>query len=114
MSSLRRRNIPSAKKPSVRFSSRDVVASKSGLAGVRVSSEEADAILQELANHDDDAKKTWSRIFVEQFLSKVRNVERELRSPWDRTRMKWRRSRRIACGFLFFILTTLLFRYFFA
>jgi hypothetical protein len=90
------------------------LTNKSGLAGVKVSSEEADAILQELANHDDDAKKTWSRVFVEQFLSKVRSVERELRSPWDRTRLKWRGLRRVACRFPFFILMTLLFRYFFA
>lgn len=42
------------------------------LGGERISSEEADAILQELANHDDDAKKTWSRLFVENYLSNVR------------------------------------------
>ncbi len=97
MSSVRRRKIPSAKMPSARFQSitggrsERELTNKSGLAGVKVSSEEADAILQELANHDDDAKKTWSRIFVEQFLSKVRSVERELRSPWDRARLKWGR-----------------------
>jgi len=48
-------------------------STRTGLAGVRVSQEEADAILQELANQDSEANKTWSRIFVEKFLSKVRN-----------------------------------------
>jgi hypothetical protein len=48
--------------------------SSSGLAGVRVTSEEADAILFELANKDDDDKKTWSRTFVEKCLSKVRST----------------------------------------
>jgi hypothetical protein len=42
-----------------------------GLGGVRVTKEEADTILQELANQDDDSKKTWSRLVVENRLSKV-------------------------------------------
>jgi hypothetical protein len=49
-------------------------AAGGGLTGVKVSGAEADAILQELAQKDEDAKKTWSRIFVENFLSKVRKL----------------------------------------
>jgi hypothetical protein len=71
--------MPSAKMPSTRWQSSQLDSTKSrresaaGLAGVRVTAEEADAILFELANNDDDAKKTWSRTFVEKFLSKVRS-----------------------------------------
>ena len=43
-----------------------------GLGGVRVTKEEADTILQELAKNDDDTRKTWSRIVVDKYLSKVR------------------------------------------
>ena len=86
-SSIRRRHLPSAKKPSaVKFQSNRMLlsqgsgggpaspysnASVRGLTGVRVTAEEADAILQELANKDDTSKKTWSRLFVERYLSKV-------------------------------------------
>lgn len=62
-----------ASEPSVRSAVGPAsVPSSSGqlLGGVRVSSEEADAILQQLANHDDDSKKTWSRLVVEKYLSK--------------------------------------------
>ena len=47
-------------------------ASGNGLGGVRVTKEEADTILQELAKNDDDTRKTWSRIVVDKYLSKVR------------------------------------------
>ena len=79
----RRGKIPTAKQPSVSVfqssrnfdgtSKRGSVggSSRTGLTGVRVSGAEADAILQELANTDDYNKKTWSRMVVESFLSKV-------------------------------------------
>jgi hypothetical protein len=44
------------------------------LAGMNVTQEEADAILQQLAEGDTNKVKTWSRIVVEKYLLKVRNV----------------------------------------
>jgi hypothetical protein len=84
---LRRRPVPSAKRPSSRqFQSNRILSNGSDvaaknmssgaspkLAGISVSKEEADAILQELANEDDDSHKTWSRLFVEKYLMKVRS-----------------------------------------
>ena len=77
-----RRRIPSAKLPSTRYNQSNRMLSSerqfegteevNRLTGVKISSEEADAILQQLATHDDDNKKTWSRLFVEKHLSKVR------------------------------------------
>ena len=80
-----RKRIPSAKMPSQsglfhsnRMLSSSGVSSKTGtkggLAGVRVSGAEADAILMELAEKDEDAQKTWSRMFFENVLSKVCRV----------------------------------------
>ena len=78
-----RKRIPSAKMPSQSglFHSNRMLSSsgvsskrggtKGGLAGVRVSGAEADAILMELAEKDEDAQKTWSRVFFENVLSKV-------------------------------------------
>lgn len=82
-----RHRMPSAKMPSTRFvqgSARHLSSSRmdsiggglqnpraAALGGVRVTEEEADAILQDLANNDDNSKKTWSRLFVENTLQKV-------------------------------------------
>lgn len=79
---LRRRPMPSAKQPSTRYNQSNrilspgeekIASNRSSniLSGARVTSDEADAILQELANQDDDSKKTWSRLFVDNYLSKV-------------------------------------------
>eukprot|EP00934_Nitzschia_sp_Nitz4_P003042 Nitzschia sp. Nitz4//scaffold174_size87051//32646//36062//NITZ4_005106-RA/size87051-snap-gene-0.111-mRNA-1//-1//CDS//3329538863//3032//frame0 len=78
-STLRRR-MPSAKAPSQilgarlsqrRFDSESgITPMDRNLAGVTITDEETDAILQQLANEDDDARKTWSRLLVENYLSK--------------------------------------------
>lgn len=47
------------------------IRSRANLHGVDVTAEEADAILQQLADKDADNKKTWSRVFVERFLLDV-------------------------------------------
>ena len=65
-SSIRRRRMPSAKTPS-----HSAFQSTRGLTGVQVSEAEADAILEQLANTDENSKKTWSRLFVEKYLSNV-------------------------------------------
>ncbi|KAG7353426.1 hypothetical protein IV203_002781 [Nitzschia inconspicua] len=41
---------------------------REGLVGANLSEEEANAILQQLADKDKDNKKTWSRVFVERYL----------------------------------------------
>ena len=87
---VRQRRIPSAKVPSLRSHISNQGAEQNQvssvrdrgviqLAGVKLSSQEADAILQELANHDENSKKTWSRLFVEKYLSKVSNRIRAIR-----------------------------------
>lgn len=91
LSSLRQRiprgRMPSAKMPSTRFASNNKMlsgshredslgaAAQGQLAGVRVASEVADAILQDLANQDEDNEKTYSRQIVEKYLMKVSNVQ---------------------------------------
>ena len=47
------------------------IRNRASLQGVDVTAEEADAILQQLADKDTDNKKTWSRVFVERFLLDV-------------------------------------------
>ena len=56
-------------------------SNRHGLGGVRVTKEEAENILQELAKKDDDIRKTWSRIVVDKYLSKVRIFLGLLPSP---------------------------------
>lgn len=71
-SEIRRRNVsgrtlaPYTYYPSAR------PVNQRALSGESVTAEEEDAILMQLMASDDDSKKTWSRICVEKFLSKVR------------------------------------------
>lgn len=87
----RRRPMPSTKMPSARYSQPNRLSSSSihheqnikgrhltgsfstenRLGGVGVTKEEADNILLALAQQDEDTKKTWSRLVVERYLSKV-------------------------------------------
>jgi hypothetical protein len=70
-SEIRRRNVSGgalAPYPSARSPRNNHRA----LSGEVVTEEEADAILMQLMARDDDSKKTWSRICVEKFFSKVR------------------------------------------
>lgn len=81
-----RRRIPSAKVPSTRFnltnkmmvpgqeggeSENSPVASRA-LEGAPVTQEEADAILMQLTERDDNRQKTWSRMLVERYFLNVR------------------------------------------
>ncbi|KAL3917519.1 MAG: hypothetical protein SGILL_004673, partial [Bacillariaceae sp.] len=62
-----RKNLPSYPS-SAKFAQPGMESMRHSLKGVSVSFEEADAILQQLADNDSDKKKTWSRVFVERFL----------------------------------------------
>jgi len=88
----RRRPMPSTKTSSARYSQPNRISNHQGhstgsqltgshnnqytaginhLSGVGVSKEEADSILQALAQQDEDSKKTLSRLVVERYLQKV-------------------------------------------
>lgn len=87
-----RRRVPSAKVPSTRLiltnkmltgtkgdnnddnGSGELTRKSRALEGAPVTESEADAILLQLTHRDDNKQKTWSRMLVENYLSKVRTA----------------------------------------